>query len=65
MKLYLRELITVTTPGENILALDALRVKYGDPKRDEGGSYYDVGAEIVQLLPKGITFGAVSQGQTE
>lgn len=59
MKLYLKELIAVTTPSENIVTLDALRTAYGNPKRDDGGSYYDVGEEVVHLMPRGITFNAV------
>lgn len=65
MKLYLTELIQVTTPGENIIALDALRSKYGNPERDEHGSFYRVGPEVVHLLPKDIAYNAVHQGQEE
>lgn len=65
MKLYLTELIKVTSPGENIIALDALRSKYGYPNRDEHGSYWDVDDEVVSLLPKGTTFSALYQGQAE
>lgn len=63
MKLYLTELIAVTTPSENIMALDALRCKYGEPERDERGSYYNVGDEVVSLLPAGVTFNAVQTTQ--
>lgn len=61
MKLYLTQLIQVTTPSENIMTLDKLRNEYGNPKRDAGGSYYDVGDEVVSLLPQGITFNAVQK----
>lgn len=64
MKLYLKELIAVTTPSENIVTLDALRTAYGNPKRDDGGSYYDVGEEVVQYLPRNVTADAVREGQT-
>jgi len=62
MKLYLTELIHITTPGENIIALDALRVKYGEPERDDRGSYFNVDDEVVSLLPKGTTFRLDEQG---
>lgn len=62
MKLYLKELIGVTTPSENIVALDKLRNKYGDVERDEGGSFFRVDGEVVRCLPEGTTFGTVRQG---
>ncbi len=66
MKLYLTELIKVTTPSENIIALDALRSKYGEHDRDERGSYYDVDVdEVMQLLPQGVAAWAVHEGPTE
>lgn len=68
MKLYAKELITVTTPSENIIALDALRRKYGNPQRDEQGSYWEVDHEVVHLLPRGVTFEVLQQqrqGQEE
>jgi len=63
MKLYLKELIAVTTPTENIVTLDALRTAYGNPKRDDGGSYYDVGEEVMQYLPRNVTANAVREGK--
>lgn len=65
MKLYLTELISITTPGENIIALDNLRRKYGEHKRDERGAYFDVDDEVMQCLPQGTTALAVPQGQEE
>lgn len=65
MKLYLRDLIPVTTPSENILALDALRSKYGDHQRDEHGAYYDVQPEDLHVLPQGVVVGAVHEGPSE
>jgi hypothetical protein len=61
MKLYLRDLIPVTTPTENIVALDALRRKYGEHQRDARGAYYDIGPEDLRVLPAGITVGAVPE----
>jgi hypothetical protein len=63
MKLYLTELIAVTTPSENIIALDKLRTEYGQPQRDERGSYYNVGDEVMYFLPSGVTANAVRQRQ--
>lgn len=63
MKLYTTELIGITTVSENIIALDKLRTKYGEPKRDEHGSYWDVDDEVVSCLPPGTTFDGVQQGQ--
>ncbi len=66
MKLYLTELISITTPSENIIALDKLRSKYGEHKRDSRGSYYDVDPdEVMLLLPAGTTAHAVHEGPTE
>lgn len=66
MKLYLTELIKVTTPSENIVALDALRSKYGEHSRDERGAYYNVDVdEVLQLLPKDVAAWAVHEGPTE
>lgn len=65
MKLYLTELIRITTPGENIVALDNLRRKYGEHKRDDRGSYFDVDNEVMQCLPQGATAHAVPSGQEE
>jgi hypothetical protein len=65
MKLYLTELIRITTPGENIIALDNLRRKYGEHKRDHKGSYFDVDDEVMQCLPKGTSAFALPQGQEE
>jgi hypothetical protein len=65
MKLYLTELIHITTPGENIIALDKLRLKYGEPQRDDRGSYFVVDHEVMQCLPEGTTSVAVPQGQEE
>lgn len=61
MKLYLRQLIAVTTVSENIIAMDKLRSAYGEPKRDAEGSYWDVDSEVVHILPQGTTFNAFSQ----
>lgn len=61
MKLYATELIPVTSPSENILALDALRSKYGEPQRDERGSFWEVDEEIVSIMPAGVTFNFVRQ----
>jgi hypothetical protein len=65
MKLYLTELIRITTPGENIIALDKLRRKYGEHKRDDRGSYFDVDNEVMQCLPQGTSAFALPQGQEE
>lgn len=61
MKLYTTELIGITTVSENIIALDKLRTKYGEPKRDDKGSYWDVDDEVVHCLPAGTTFGSVRE----
>jgi hypothetical protein len=63
MKLYLRDLIPITTPTENIVALDGLRRKYGDHQRDEHGAYYDIGPEDLHILPAGIIVGAVPEAR--
>lgn len=65
MKLYLTELIAVTTPGENIIILDKLRSKYGEHYRDSGGAFYHIEAEDLLLLPQGTPVHAVYQGQEE
>ena len=65
MKLYLRELVAITTPSENIIALDKLRSKYGEHKRDAGGSYFEVDDEVMQCLPAGTSARAVHEGQAE
>ena len=66
MKLYLTELIKVTTPSENIIVLDKLRSQYGEHSRDERGSYYDVDPdEVMQLLPPGTAAWTVHEGPTE
>lgn len=65
MKLYLTELIHITTPSENIIALDNLRRKYGEHKRDARGSYFEVDDEVMQCLPSGTSARAVHEGQTE
>lgn len=54
-KLYATHLIGITTPSENIVALDKLRSKYGNPERDEHGSYWWVDAEVMHCLPPGTT----------
>lgn len=61
MKLYLRDLIPVTTPIENIVALNALRDKYGAHSRDQHGAYYDIEPEDLHFLPEGIVVGSVLQ----
>lgn len=63
MKLYTTELIAVTTVTENIVALDKLRTKYGEPERDERGSYWEVDDEVMQCLPPGTTLHGVRQAQ--
>lgn len=63
MKLYTTELIGITTVSENIIALDKLRTKYGEPKRDDKGSYWDVDDEVLQCLPTGTTLTGVQQEQ--
>lgn len=65
IKLYATELIPITTPGENIVALDKLRAKYGNPERDERGSYWRVDDEVMQCLPTGITIDAILQEQSQ
>jgi len=65
MKLYLRDLIPVTTPTENIVALDALRRKYGEHQRDARGAYYDIGPEDLHILPQGVVVGALYEGSSE
>lgn len=65
MKLYLRDLIPVTTPMENIVALNALRDKYGAHQRDEHGAYYDIDFEDLSVLPSGVTAYTVHEGQAE
>jgi len=61
MKLYVTELIGITTVSENIIALDKLRTKYGEPKRDDKGSYWDVDDEVLHCLPEGTVFTGVQQ----
>jgi len=65
MKLYLRDLIPVTTPMENIVALNALRDKYGKHLRDEYGAYYNVEPEDLSILPTGVSVGAVSHREEQ
>lgn len=65
MKLYLKDLISITTPSENIVALDKLRSKYGEHKRDDRGAYFDVDDEVMQCLPQGTTASAVHEGSQE
>jgi hypothetical protein len=66
MKLYLTELIKVTTPSENIIVLDKLRSQYGEHSRDNGGAYYDVDPdEVMLLLPQGTSAWAVHEGSPE
>lgn len=65
MKLYLTELIKVTTPSENIIALDKLRGKYGKHQRDAHGAYYDVEPEDLHVLPQGVVVGAVHEGPSK
>jgi hypothetical protein len=53
MKFYTTYLLVVCdTALQNILALEYLRSTYGEPQRDEQGSYWDIpeGDETVQLL---------------
>lgn len=65
MKLYTTELIGITTVSENIIALDKLRTMYGEPKRDDRGSYWDVDDEVVSCLPQGTTFSGVREGRQD
>lgn len=66
MKLYLTELISVTTPSENIIVLDKLRSKYGEHDRDERGAYYNVDVdEVLHILPQGVAAWTVHEGPTE
>lgn len=61
MKLYLTELIKITTPSENIIALDKLRDKYGEHKRDERGAYFIVDDEVMSCLPSGTTASGIRE----
>ena len=54
MRIYMRDILEGTTPAENIQILDKLKGKYGDPRGDTRGRFWNLTDEDVFNLPEAV-----------